>query len=355
MPHPFLRYHRQMLLPGVGDLGQQRLARAHAVVVGVGALGCVSADLLARAGVGTLTLVDRDLVELTNLQRQTLYTEQDALDAMPKAIAAAQRLRSVNGAIRIEGVVADASPATIEPILKADALRPRPDVILDGTDNFETRYLLNDFAVRYGIPLVYAGVIATRAMQLTIIPGETPCLRCIFEQPPPAGGGETCDTVGVLAPAAATAAAIQASEAIRILLALPPSPHLLELDLWAHSERRLNIAGMRREDCPCCAQGRFEFLDGSRVGGVVTICGRDAFQVSPPSPTQVDPRAMLDRLAAMGEFTANRFVVRGTLRGQAGSAGREIGLAVFADGRTIVTHARDAAHARAIVARFVGT
>ncbi len=348
---PFLRYHRQMLVDGVGRQGQERLRRAHAVIVGCGALGCTSAQVLARAGIGRITVIDRDLVEATNLQRQILFDERDL--AEPKAVAAAEHLRAINSEIEVEGIVADARFDTIERLCGITGnARPRADILLDGTDNYETRYLLNDLAVRDTIPFLYAGAVRTRAMSLAVIPGSTPCLRCIFEQPPTAGDPETCDTVGILAPAAVVAASIQTAQAIRILVGDPPAPALIEMDLWDGSQRRIDLSAARRDDCPCCACREFPFLSGEHAADVAHLCGQDAYSVV--GTQRVDLSALAERLREQGKFSVTRFLVRGTLAHEVGAHGQPIELTVFGDGRTIVAHARDADHARSIAARFVG-
>ncbi len=348
---PFLRYHRQTLIEGIGRHGQQRLAQAHAVIVGMGALGCAGAQILARAGVGRITVIDRDIIETTNLQRQILFDEDD-LD-QPKALAAAAHLRRINSEICVEGLVADVRFDTVERLCAViGGQRPRPSLLLDGTDNYETRYLLNDLAVREDIPFLYAGAVRTRAMSFAVVPGKTPCLRCIFEMPPDSGGTETCDTVGILAPAAVVAASIQSAQAIRILTGHPPEAALVELDLWNARPRRIDLTHARRDDCPCCAHREFAFLAGEHASDVVPLCGQDAFSVA--GSGRVDLDALASRLQVHGEVRATRHLVRSTLTHETGTDGRAITLTVFADGRTIVAHARDAEHARSIVSRFVG-
>lgn len=368
--HPDVaRYHRQMLLPGVGPEGQARLARAHAAIVGCGALGCAAADHLARAGVGCLTLVDRDVVEWTNLQRQTLFSEADARDALPKAHAARRRLAEVNSGARLRDVVADLTPANAARLLglhPADPEVPTPQVLIDGTDNFETRYLLNDLAVRYGTPLVYGGVVAARGMESTFLPrplpspsgdiGPTACLRCMFEDPPPLGSAPTCDTAGVLGPAVAIVAAVQAADALKILLGRPDllSPTILDIDLWSNSRRRLTL--QRRPDCPCCGRGRFDFLDRAPDADTA-LCGQDAVQIAAPAAVphtllgdladRLRPHGAVERLGAM--------LVRTRLEHERADDGaRPIHLTVFADGRAIVKGTTRPARARAVYARYVG-
>lgn len=373
MPSEILhdRYHRQAILPGIGAEGQRRLGASHAVIVGCGALGCVSADWLARAGVGTLTLIDRDFVELTNLQRQTLYDEHDAgligdrganetesLEApdgpMPKALAAARRLSRVNSSIAIRPLVADLQPRNAERVLGLLPGGGRPDVVLDGTDNFATRYLLNDLAVKHGVPLVYAGVLATRGMMMPIVPGRTACLRCVFEEMPEIGAGETCDTAGVLGPVVGIAASAQAVEAIKILAGAMDSirPTLLAFDAWASTRATVRI-DRPRSDCPCCGLRRFEFLGGAAGSNATALCGQQAVQVWPAGEITLDLHGLARRLSSVGEFKATDLMARGRVPA-ATRGGEGYELTVFADGRAIVRGTRDTGEARSIYARYIG-
>lgn len=356
MDTPHARYHRQMLLPGFGPEAQDRLARAHAAIVGVGALGCAIADQLARAGVGRLTLIDRDIVELTNLQRQTLFSEADARDGTPKAEAAARRLAAINSQITLTPRIADLIPENAGSLLGIDN-SSRPDVILDGTDNFETRYLLNDIAIRERIPFIYGGAVGTRGMQMNVIPTATPqgpCLRCIFEDPPAPGSAPTCDTAGVLGPLIAIIGAMEACEALKVLTghAELPSPQLVELDPWLGVSRRLSV--QRSPDCPCCVQRRFDFLD-ARSSDTASLCGQDAIQIRPAPGATLDLAALAGRLAQHGPFAAiGSMMVRGHLAAEPADAGGPIGLTLFADGRAIVRGTTRAERARSIYARYIG-
>lgn len=344
LPSGVSRYHRQQILPEFGPEGQARLAASHAMVIGLGALGCPAADLLARAGVGRITLVDRDVVELTNLQRQTLFDEADARAGRPKAEAAAARLRGVNSSIVIDALVEDFAGRDAERIVAA---HPRPDVLLDGTDNFETRYTINDVAVKLGVPYAYGGAVATRGVSFAVRPGATPCLRCVFPDPPAAGASETCDTSGIFAPVSAIVAANQAADAIKILLGRVGrlSGTLLSFDLWANRRSRLDLREARRPDCPCCGLRRFEFLE-SRGAGSITLCGRNSVQVAPGR--DVDLAGLADRLDRAG--------VGAKREGSSLRAEPEPGvtLTVFADGRAIISGTTDHATARSIYARYVG-
>jgi molybdopterin/thiamine biosynthesis adenylyltransferase len=347
------RYHRQMLLPDVGAEGQRRLAGSCAAIVGCGALGCASADLLARAGVGRLILIDRDVVELANLQRQMLFDERDAAEGLPKARAALRRLSSINREISVEAHVADLHPENGERLLGLKG-PGQPGVILDGTDNFETRYLLNDLAVKHTIPYCYGGVVGTRGMAMTVVPGRTGCLRCLFDEPPPPGATQTCDTAGVLGPVVQIVAACQVVDALKVLLGRHDllAAKLVDADPWIGRHRLLD-ASRQRPDCPCCAAGRFEYLDGSRGGGTTTLCGRFSVQVRPGRDAKVDLPALARRLALHGDFAATEYLVRGVFHVEQGAAG-PFGLTVFADGRAIV-HGTDRAEvARGLYARYIG-
>ncbi|GIW74899.1 MAG: sulfur carrier protein ThiS adenylyltransferase [Phycisphaerales bacterium] len=349
MPGSTDRYHRQALLPQIGPEGQARLAASTAVVVGCGALGCAQADLLARAGVGHLRLIDRDVVEVTNLQRQTLFAERDVGSA--KAVAAADRLGAVNSQIRIEPLAADLTGENALELLAGC------QVILDGSDNFETRYVLNDASVRLGVPYVYGGVIASRGMAATFVPGRTPCLRCVLDGPPPAGSTPTCETAGVFGPAVAIVAAQQASDAIKVLLGRVDllSDTMLEFDLMANLRRRMALADLAGSagSCRCCGRRRFDFLDGAQSGQARPLCGRRAVQVTPAAGERVDANALdglADRLARHGPVRR----VGPLLKAQANAQGKRYELTIFPDGRAIIAGTEDPAEARAVYARWIG-
>lgn len=345
------RYTRQERLPGVGPEGQARLARGHALVIGCGALGCAAADILARAGVGRLTLVDRDVVELGNLHRQCLFTERDASEGLPKAEAARRRLAEANSTIEIVAHVADLHAGNAER-LAAD----EPRIILDGTDNFETRYLLNDLAVSRGIALAYAGVVASRAVQTTIIPGRTPCLRCLAESPPAPGSTPTCESAGVWPPAVQLIAACQASDALKVLLGREETldPSILEVDLWTLARARIDLSHARRDDCPCCGARSFDFLTGDAASDTVALCGTDAVQVRPRGAHTIDLPALAERLRAHGHVDSNRFFVRSELSLEPGDDGVPCAITVFPDARAIVRGTTRADRARTLYARYIG-
>lgn len=344
------RHHRQSLLPDFGPASSDTLRAAHATIVGCGALGSSVIDHLARAGVGTLTILDRDTVELTNLQRQTLYTMHDL--GVPKVEAARRRVEAIDPSVKVHARAVDVRPEDAETAL----LDLSPGVLIDCTDNFETRYLLNDLAVKHSIPLIYGGVIATRGMAMTILPGESACLRCAFEDAPEPGSQPTCDTAGVLGPVAAIVAGVQATEALKILVGRRDkcSRTLLDMDPWQGQRRRLDLA--RRDDCPCCGQRRFEFLAGRSTDAA--LCGQDAVQVHSATGTRLDLVAMQERLAPHGAFTRlGTMMLKGTLRHEAGDGGEPIHVSIFADGRTIVrgfSGSTAIVRARTVVARYIG-
>jgi molybdopterin/thiamine biosynthesis adenylyltransferase len=335
------RYHRQTLLPFVGSDGQAKLGAASVLLVGCGALGSVIADQLVRAGIGHLRLVDRDVVELTNLQRQVLFDESDARDGVPKAVAAAKRLKGVNSAITIEAVVADVHSGNIEEFSNVD-------LILDGSDNVETRYLINDVAVKKNVPWVYGACVGTEGRVMLVRPGVGPCLRCVFPNPPEAGELPTCDTAGVLGPAAAIVASMQTIAAIQFLTGQPAGSNLIKLDVWTNRFRTIDTGG-RRADCECCGQRRFVFLDRPVEQSAVRLCGRNAVQIHWRPSTADRLPELARRLMGVGEVQQSPFLVRCQL------ADEKLLLTVFADGRTIVQGTNDIGRARSIVSRYIGS
>jgi adenylyltransferase/sulfurtransferase len=333
------RYSRQELFAGIGREGQERIRRARVLVVGGGALGSAAAESMARAGVGTLTVVDRDLVEVANLQRQSLFDEEDAALARPKAVAAEARLRRINSEVAVRGVVADVDAAL------AARLVAEADLVLDGTDNFETRYVLNDVCLRAGVPWVYGACVAAHGAALAVLPGKTPCLRCVLGERPAIGAVETCDTAGVVAPVVQAVAGIQAAEALKILAGRHDAlvGGLVTLDLWAGSFDVARLEG-RAPWCPSCTEGRLDYADAPRSSAAV-LCGRDAVQIR-GEEAPLDVPALAARLRGAGEVVANAHLVR--------FRARDAELVVFADGRAIVKGTADPARARAVLARYVG-
>ncbi|HLW51469.1 MAG TPA: ThiF family adenylyltransferase [Candidatus Angelobacter sp.] len=333
------RYSRQVIFPGIGQAGQEKLRLASVTVVGCGATGTCVSSLLARAGVGRLRIVDRDFVEPSNLQRQTLFDEADAAESIPKALAAAKRIAAFNSEIEVQGEVADLTPAN------AEALLSGADLLLDATDNFETRYLLNDYAAKNGKPWIYAAAVAAYGVTMNIIPGETACLACVFPAPPQ-GTVETCDTAGILNSAVNLVGSIQATEAIKLLTGARDKLRrtLLSFDLWSNDRAEI-AAGHPRADCRTC--GRREFIHLSGEGRPqITLCGRNSVQIHERS-RPVDFAELSHRLEPHGPVKHNAFVLK---------FWRDpYELTLFPDGRAIIKGTTDTAVARSLYARFVGS
>ena len=336
------RYARQMRFPPIGAEGQRRLLASRALVVGCGALGSVIANTLVRAGVGHLRIVDRDFLELNNLQRQVLYDEDDVAAGLPKAIAAKNRLERINSEIEIEAIVGDVDHTNISRLLTG------VDCLVDGTDNFETRFLLNDAAVKHNVPWVYGGCLAAEGQTLTIIPGDTPCLRCLMPEAPPPGSTPTCDSAGILATIIGVIASIEAGEALKILSghreAISRTWNIF--DLWDNTVRQIKLDGARSTDCPCCGHGEFPWLSGQRGSHSAILCGRNAVQLSFPGRESVSLDDLASRLAAVGQVSRNKYLVRATIG--------EHQLTVFPDGRAVIGGTEDIAEARSIYSKYVG-
>lgn len=316
---------------------------SRALVVGCGALGGVIANTLARAGVGKLRIVDRDFIELNNLQRQVLFDERDVASQIPKAVAAAEKLRAANSQIEIDPIVADVVPDNM--LTLCDGV----DCIIDGTDNFETRFLVNDAAVRLGIPWVYGGCIGAEGQTMTILPGETPCLRCVMAEPPPPGTSPTCDTAGITAPIINVIASIQAMEAIKILSGHQADIQrsLMVFDLWDNTVRQIKLAGLRESsECPTCVGRKFEWLEGGRGAHTAVLCGRNAVQIGGEPGTKLSLDALASKLASVGTVTRNAFLLRATIG--------EYLITVFPDGRAIIGGTDDIATARTVYSKYVG-
>ena len=333
------KYSRQMLFGGIGPKGQERLLASRAAIVGCGAIGAAAANLLVRAGVGHLRIIDRDFVEPSNLQRQTLFDESDALNVLPKAVAAERKLRSINSSVAVEGVVADLSPRN------AEALLSGVGVLLDGTDNFETRFLINDVAVKSGRPWIYAAAVASYGLTMTIRPGETACLACLLESGAARGLEETCDTVGVLGPIVNLIASLEVAEALKLLSGRPEALHgrLLSCDVW--TGRMQSISAARHAECRACALRDFAYLTGEAQPRI-TLCGRDSVQIHERTRA-LDLGALEARLRPLVEnVRQNDFLLRFRIA--------PFEMTVFADGRAILKGTKDPAVARSLYARYIG-
>ena len=334
------KYSRQMLFAGIGEEGQQRLLASSAVIVGCGAIGAAAAGLLVRAGVGRVRILDRDFVEPSNLQRQTLFDEDDARTALPKAVAAERKLRAINGSVAVEGLVADLNPHNAEELLTGF------DLILDGTDNFETRFLINDFAVQSARPWIYAAAVASYGVTMTVRPGLTPCLACLLESSSNGHGlEETCDTVGVLGPIVNLIASLEVAEALKLLAGREESLHdrLISCDVWTGHFQSVRVA--QNAACRACVRREFTYLEG-KAQPHITLCGRDSVQIHERGRT-LDLGALQTRLAAtVSDVRHNEFLLRFRVD--------PYQMTVFADGRAILKGTKDPAVARSLYARYIG-
>jgi adenylyltransferase/sulfurtransferase len=336
---PEERYSRQVLFHGIGVEGQRRLRESRIALVGCGATGSTVAGLLARAGVGAIRIVDRDYVEPSNLQRQALFDEADAAESLPKAIAASRKIAAFNSDIVAEPQVADLTPANIEELLSGAQL------ILDGTDNFETRYLINDYAVREGVPWIYAAAVGSYGVTMNVIPGETACMACVFPESP-RGSFETCDTAGILNSAATSVASIEATEALKFLVGAREAMRatLLSFDLWRNERSEISVR-RARADCRACGERDFVHLAG-KGRPHITLCGRNSVQIH-ERQRPIDFAEIQRRLEPHGTVRHNEFVLK---------FWREpYELTLFPDGRAIIKGTTDTAVARSLYARFVGS
>jgi adenylyltransferase/sulfurtransferase len=334
------RYSRQILFNGIGEDGQRRLLAARVLIVGCGALGSAHSESLARAGAGHLRIVDRDFVEPSNLQRQTMFTESDAEQRLPKAIAAANHLAQINSEIEIEPHILDINHSNIERLIDGC------DLVIDGTDNFATRYLINDACVKHKVNWIYGAAVGSYGVTMTIRPHQTACLRCVFEQAPPAASAPTCDTSGVIMPIINVVSAVQVSEALKLLTGNIDDLHgsLMQFDVWRNEWRRIGT-GRPRAACKTCGEGVYETLLQAGEGAAV-LCGRDAIQISPSQPTRINFSSLAERLRRAGEVKFNEYL----LRFKTG----KFELTVFQDARSIIRGTDEIATARSLYAKYIG-
>jgi molybdopterin-synthase adenylyltransferase len=335
------RYSRQVLFGGIGEQGQRRLLAARVLIVGCGALGSAHAESLARAGVGHLRIVDRDFVEPSNLQRQTMFTESDAEKRLPKAIAAANHLREINSEIEVEPHIIDVNHSSIERLLE-DC-----EVVVDGTDNFATRYLINDACVKHSTNWIYGAAVGSYGVTMTIRPHQTACLRCLFEEAPPAASAPTCDTSGVIMPIINIVSAVQVAEALKLITGQLEALHgsLMQFDVWQNEWRSIGT-GSRRAGCPTCGLALYETLSQAQEGAAV-LCGRDAIQISPSQPARINFSTLAERLRRLGEVKFNEYLLRFKTE--------EFELTVFQDARSIIRGTDEIAIARSLYAKYIGT
>ncbi|MCA9039674.1 MAG: ThiF family adenylyltransferase [Planctomycetaceae bacterium] len=346
MPAPSERYQKQLLFADWDADAQEKLQSSSVLLCGCGALGTVIAETLVRAGVGTLRIVDRDFVELSNLQRQVLFDETDIESQLPKAIAATEKLRKINSTVSIDPHVADIDHTNIAQLAEG------VDLILDGTDNFEVRFLINDYSLEANIPWIYGGVIGAHGQTMTIFPHETACLRCLIERVPEPGSVETCDTAGVLGPAVNVVSSLECIAAMKVLSGKRDAiePVLTIIDVWDGSLRKMNMKILReRGDCPACHKGERLWLDGREGSHTVVLCGRNAVQVSPPAGFKMNLDEMNRKLQSSASVTQNRFLLKAKLN----DSDHEITL--FPDGRAIIKGTDEISEARTLYARYIGS
>jgi len=335
------RYSRQILFDGIGSAGQARMMASRVVVVGCGALGSMQASLLVRAGIGALRIIDRDFVEESNLQRQILFDEEDVRSIMPKAFAAEKKLSAANSLVKVEGVVEDLNPRTVDRLLAGF------DVIIDATDNFDARFLVNDYAVKAGIPWVYGACVSSYGLSFPVLPGETACMRCVFENAPPPGLSPSCDTAGVIGPIVGLIASLQVAEAMKLLSGRRDriSHRMSIVDLWDNRHDFIDLPP-RHPECLCCAKRVFSFLEGTKGADATTLCGRDSVQINRRDDARINLEDVARRLAGVAKVDKNRFLLRADIDNYR--------LTIFADGRAIISGTRDAAMAKSLYARYVG-
>lgn len=335
------RYYNHILFKGIGREGQERLSGSRILLVGCGALGASHAEMLTRAGVGFLRIVDRDFVELSNLQRQTLYSEADANKQLPKAIAAQERLSKINSEVKIDAVIADVNHLNIEEFIKDVYL------VLDGTDNFQIRYLINDVCVKHEKTWIYGAAVSSYGTSMTIIPHKTPCLRCIFEEIPSAGSSPTCETEGIIHPIISIISSIQISEALKILVAEHDLLHnsLIQIDTWENDWRKIKL-GKPNSDCKACGQKEFEFLEAKTTDSLISLCGRNAVQINPSDTVRIDLASFARNLNHLDILKLNGYLCRLKID--------KCELTIFQDGRAIISGTDDPSVARSIYAKYVG-
>lgn len=338
------RYSRQVLFEGIGEEGQARLRGSRVAVIGCGALGAVQVESLARAGVGFLRLIDRDFVDESNLQQQIMFDEQDARDRLPKAIACQRRMARLNSEIEVEAIVGDVNFSNVEGYV-ADV-----DLVLDGTDNFETRFLINDACVKWMKPWIYGAAVGSYGLTMTVLPKETPCLRCILEILPPPGSSPTCDTAGVILPIILAIAAAQVSEALKLLTGRRNQLRgtLLQIDIWQGAFRQIRLDGVRdKSSCAACVHGQYEHLNAEQRQMAVSLCGRNAVHIAHTGDFRIDLVSLAERLKPVGEVELKPYLLCFKVGEQE--------LNLFQDGHCIITGTTDINLARGLYAKYVGT
>jgi molybdopterin-synthase adenylyltransferase len=335
------RYSRQVRFAPIGEEGQRRIAAARVLVIGAGAIGSVTADLLVRAGVGFVRIVDRDFVDLSNLQRQSLYEEEDVLQNLPKAVAAQAKLRRINSTVQIDAIVDDVNPSTVEDVIED------VDLVLDALDNFETRFVVNDACAKHSRAWIYAAAVGSYGLVMPIIPGKSPCLRCMLGSMPAPGTSPTCETAGVIATITHIVASMQVTEALKYICGAmqPEDLRLITYDAWARSFRQIDVGRESMATCPLCAEGRLEYLNGNPLR-TVTLCGRNAVQLIPAVKGDLDLAALSKSISASGPVQFNEFLLK--------CSSPPYELTVFKDGRAIVKGTEEPSLARSVYSKLIG-
>lgn len=338
----FSRYERQFILKEIGREGQRLLDKSRVAVVGLGALGSVSANLLARAGIGRMLLIDRDFIEMNNLQRQVLYDEKDLKENLPKAVAAKQKLEEINSEIKVECSVSDVNPNTIHELLG------ECDLIVDGTDNFETRFLLNDYSLARTIPWIYGGAVRTEGMSYVILPGETPCLRCLFGEAPGPGDAQTCDQVGILAPVAHMIASFQAVEAIKILAKKKKDVdrRLWKMDIWNREFQAINVEHLRNTPCEACRDEKYIYLQRIQGTRAVALCGQNAVQITTSYKEKINFKKLAAKMALAENIQYNEYLFR--------CHWSRFQVTLFVNGRAIVKGTENPDEAKSVYSKLIG-
>lgn len=335
------RYSRQILFSPIGEEGQRKLAKKHVLIIGLGTLGTESSEVLARAGVGKLTIVDRDYIEWSNLQRQQLYTEEDAKQRIPKAVAARERLKKINSEIDIVSQIVDVTPTELEELVIG------VDLILDATDNFDIRMMINDISQKHRIPWIYGSCVSSYGMSFTVLPGETPCLHCLLETVPV--GGPTCDTAGIINPAASQVVVHQTSEALKILTDHKEAlrKKLISFDVWTNQIVQMNVSSMKKDNCPSCGiEATYPFLTYDEQTKTAVLCGRESVQIRPPKKQQRNLQQLADRLRKTGgKVEANAFLLSFTID--------EERMVMFEDGRALIHGTNDVEKAKTLYHRYL--
>lgn len=335
------RYSRQQLFNPIGEKGQQLLKQKHVLLIGVGALGSANAEALVRAGIGRLTMIDRDYVEWSNLQRQQLYTEQDAQEKVPKVIAAKKRLQSINSEVEINALILDACTDKLLGLLED------VDLMIDATDNFDVRFMMNDLAQKYQIPWIYGSCVGSYGATYTIVPGKTPCLHCLLKAVP--NTGMTCDTVGIISPTVQIVAAYQAAEALKLLAGDEKARRksYLTFDVWQNQHYEINVDKIRKDDCPSCGKNpTYPYLSYENQTKLEILCGRDAVQIRPPKPIHYDLNQLAVQLRPYGDIQKNPYLLS--------CQASDYRLVVFQDGRVLIHGIQDIQAAKSIYYRLLG-